>query len=209
MINLAPLNNHIYNQPFKMEGLENLRYLLNPGDYFVKTDLLGCLSIHSSPRGLTTIPGIYFSPSHICFQTDIGKGNLPVYRNVLSYSPCSKGSSNPLSTTSTPSDNLTERKFTFKILMLLNEIHASPPCPARSGLVDTQSFHLNFKRNYTSYSRHLHSDRHFRPGAGKLPETPKDFGNVDKEPTFLAHKQKGINCNFSQSKVFPKIPGKS
>ena len=39
MINLAPLNNHIYNQPFKMEGLENLRYLLDPGDYFVKIDL--------------------------------------------------------------------------------------------------------------------------------------------------------------------------
>ena len=131
----------------------------------------------------------------------------PVYRNVLSYSPCSKGSSNPLSTTSTPSDNLTERKFTFKIPMLLNEIHASPPCPARSGLVDTQSFHLNFKPNYTSSSRHLHSDRRFRPGVGRLSETPKDFGNVDKEPTFLAHKQKGINGNFSQSKVFPKIPG--
>ena len=110
-------------------------------------------------------------------------------------------------TTSTPSDNLTERKFTFKIPMLLNEIHASPPCPARSGLVDTQSFHLNFKPNYTSSSRHLRSDRHFRPGVGRLPETPKDFGNVDKEPTFLAHKQKGINGNFSQSKVFPKIPG--
>ena len=141
-------------------------------------------------------------------ESGIGKGNLPVYRNVLSYSPCSKGSSNPLSTTSTPSDNLTERKFTFKILMLLNEIHASPPCPARSGLVDTQSFHLNFKPNYTSSSRHLHSDRRFQPEVGKLPETPKDFGNVDKEPTFLAHKQKGINGNFSQSKVFPKIPGK-
>ena len=39
VINLAPLNNHIYNQPFKMEGLENLRYLLNPGDYFMKIDL--------------------------------------------------------------------------------------------------------------------------------------------------------------------------
>ena len=39
MINLAPLNNHIYNQPFKMEGLENLRYLLNLGDYFMKIDL--------------------------------------------------------------------------------------------------------------------------------------------------------------------------
>ena len=39
MINLAPLNNHIYNQLFKMEGLENLRYSLNPGDYFVKIDL--------------------------------------------------------------------------------------------------------------------------------------------------------------------------
>ena len=39
MINLAPLNNYIYNQPLKMEGLENLRYLLNPGDYFVKIDL--------------------------------------------------------------------------------------------------------------------------------------------------------------------------
>ena len=91
--------------------------------------------------------------------------------------------------------------------MLLSEIHASPPCPARSGLMDTQSFHLNFKSNYTSSSRHLHSDRRFRPGVGRLPETPKDFGNVDKEPTFLAHKQKGIDGNFSQSKVFPKIPG--
>ena len=30
---------------------------------------------------------------------------------------------------------------------------------------------------------------------------------MDKEPTFLAHKQKGIDGNFSQSKVFPKIPG--
>ena len=40
MINLAPLNNHINNQPFKMEGLENLRYLLNPADYFMKIDLL-------------------------------------------------------------------------------------------------------------------------------------------------------------------------
>ena len=40
VINLAPLNNHIYNQLFKMEGLENLRYLLNPGDYFVKINLL-------------------------------------------------------------------------------------------------------------------------------------------------------------------------
>ena len=39
VINLAPLNNHIYNQPFKMEGLENLRYLLIPGEYFVKIDL--------------------------------------------------------------------------------------------------------------------------------------------------------------------------
>ena len=39
MINLAPLNNHIYNQPFKVESLENLRYLVNPGDYFVKIDL--------------------------------------------------------------------------------------------------------------------------------------------------------------------------
>ena len=91
--------------------------------------------------------------------------------------------------------------------MLLSEIHASPPCPARSGLVETQSFHLNFKSSYTSSSRHLHSDRHFQPGVGRLPETPKDFGNVDKEPTFLAHKQKGIDGNFSQSKVFLKIPG--
>ena len=39
MINLAPLDDHIYNQPFKMEGLENLIYLPNPGDYFVKIDL--------------------------------------------------------------------------------------------------------------------------------------------------------------------------
>ena len=282
----------------------------------------GCLSIHSSPRGLSAIPGIYFLPGHICFQNNAiqakrgtsliyksfqtssgrsegtvylsshmlrryhnnlkflfklhsrsrhcyglttesrfsikhgkvsphsnseshlprygdrlvnhdifssgregfcncsegntskeqesgnGKGNLPVYRNVLGYLPGSKGSSNPaLSTASTPSDNLTERKFTFKKPMLLSEIHTSPPCPARSGLVDTQSFHLNFKSNYTSSSRHFHSDRRFRPGAGRLPETPKDFGNVDKEPTFLAQKQKGIDGNFSQSKVSPKIPG--
>ena len=41
----------------------------------------------------------------------------------------------------------------------------------------------------------------------RLPKTPKDFENVDKEPTFLAHKQKGIDGNFSQSEVFPKIPG--
>ena len=39
VINLAPMNNHICNQPFKMEGSENLRYWLNPGDYFVKIDL--------------------------------------------------------------------------------------------------------------------------------------------------------------------------
>ena len=94
-------------------------------------------------------------------ESGIGEGNLQVYRNVLGYSPCSKGSSNPLSTASTPSDNLTERKFIFKKPMLLSEIDASPPCPARSRLVDTQSFHLNFKSNYTSSSRHLHSDRRF------------------------------------------------
>ena len=97
-------------------------------------------------------------------ESGISKGNLPVYRNVLGYSPCSKGSSNPLSAASTPSDNLTERKFTFKKPMLLSKIHASPPCPARSGLVDTQSFHFNFKSNYTSSSRHSYSDRRFRPG---------------------------------------------
>ena len=91
--------------------------------------------------------------------------------------------------------------------MLLSESRTSLPCPARSGLVDTQSFHLNFKSNYTSSSRHFHSDRHSRPGVGRLPETPEDFRNVDKEATFLAHKQKGIDGNFSQSKVFPKIPG--
>ena len=295
--------------------------LTKPRGLFREDRSFRWLSIHSSPRRLTTIPGIYFRPGHICFQNDairakrgtssiykgfqtsfgrsegtvyssshmarrypsnlkflfklhsrlrhcygptseprflikhgkvsphsnseshlprygdrfvnhdiffsgregfsncskcnnskkqesgISKGNLPVCRNVLGYSPCSKGSSNPLSTASTPSDNLTERKFTFKKPMLLSEIHASPPCPARSGLVDRQSFHLNFKSNYTSSSRHLHSDRRFRPGVGRLPETPKDFGNVDKEPTFLAHKQKGIDGNFSQSKVFPKIPG--
>ena len=140
-------------------------------------------------------------------ESGIGKGNLPVYRNVLGYSPCSKGSSNPLSTASTPSDNLTERKFTLKKPMLLSENHTSSPCPAGSGLVDTQSFDLKFKSNYTSSSRHFHSDRRFRPGVGRLPETPKDFGNVDKEPTFLTHKQKGIDGNFSQSKVFLKIPG--
>ena len=91
--------------------------------------------------------------------------------------------------------------------MLLSKIHASPPCPARSGLVDTPSFHFNFKCNHSSTSRHLYSDRRFRPGVGRLPETTKDFENVDQEPTFLAHKQKGIDGNFSQSKVFPKIPG--
>ena len=295
--------------------------LTKPRGLFREDRSFGCLSIHSSPRRLTTIPGIYFRPGHIRFQNDaiwakhgtgsiyksfqtsfgrsegtvyssshmarrypsnlkflfklnsrlrhcygptskprfsikhgkvsphsnseshlprygdrfvnhdifssgregfsncskgntskeqesgISKGNLPVHRIVLGCSPCSKGSSNPLSTASTPSDNLTERKFTFKKLMLLSEIHTSPPCPARSGVVDTQSFHLNFKSNYTSSSRHFHSDRHFRPGVGRLPETPKDFENVDKEPTFLAHKQKGIDGNFSQSKVFPKIPG--
>ena len=72
-------------------------------------------------------------------ESRIGKGNLPVYRNVLDYSPCSKGSSNPLLTASTPSDNLTERKFTFKKPMPLSESHTSLPCHARSGLVDTQS----------------------------------------------------------------------
>ena len=140
-------------------------------------------------------------------ESGISKGNLPVHRNVLGYSPCSKGSSNSLSAVSTPSDNLTERKFTFKKPVLLSKIHASPPCPARSGLVDTPSFHFNFKSNHSSTSRHLYSDRRFRPGVGRLPETTKDFGNVDQEPTFLAHKQKGIDGNFSQSKVFPKIPG--
>ena len=59
-------------------------------------------------------------------ESGIGKGNFPVYRNVLSYSPCSKGSSNPLSTASTPSNNLTERKFTFKKPMLLSEIMLLP-----------------------------------------------------------------------------------
>ena len=295
--------------------------LTKPRGLFREDRSFGCLSIHSSPRRLTTIPGIYFRPGHICFQNDairakcgtssiyknfqtrfgrsegtvyssshmarrypsnlkflfklhsrsrhcygptsepmfsikhgkvsphsnseshlprygdrfvnhdifssrregfsncskgnnskdqesgIGEGNLPVYRNVLSYSPCSKGSSSTLSSASAPSNNLTEKKFTFKKSMLLSEIHASPPYPARSGLADTQSFHLNFKSNYTSSSRHLHSDRRFRPGVGRLPETPKDFGNVDKKPTFLAHKQKGIDGNFSQSNVFPKIPG--
>ena len=61
-------------------------------------------------------------------ESGIGKGNLPVYRNVLSYSLCSKGSSNTLSSASAPSNNLTEKKFTFKKSMLLSEIHASPPC---------------------------------------------------------------------------------
>ena len=109
-------------------------------------------------------------------ESGIGKGNLPVYRNVLGYSPCSKVSSNPLLTASTPSDNLTERKFTFKKPVLLSESHTSPPCPASSGLVDAQSFHLNLKSNYTSSSRHFHSDRRFRPGVGRLPETPNFSG---------------------------------
>ena len=118
-----------------------------------------------------------------------------------------KGSSNPLSTASTRSDNLSERKFTLKKPVLLSENHTSFPCPARSGLVDTQSFHLNFESNYTSSSRHFHSDKRFRPGVGRLPETLIDFENMDKVPTFLAHKHKGIDGNFSQSTVFPKIPG--
>ena len=49
-------------------------------------------------------------------ESGIGKGNLPVYRNVLSYSPCSKGSSNTLSTASAPSDNLTEKKLLLRNL---------------------------------------------------------------------------------------------
>ena len=202
--------------------------LTKPRRLFREDRSFGCLSIHSSPRRLTTIPGIYFRPGHIRFQNDairakrgtssiyksfqtsfgrsegtiyssshmarrypsnlkflfelhsrsrhcygptseprfsikhgkvsphsnseshlprygdrfvnhdisssgseafsncskgntskeqesgIGKGNLPVYRNVLGYLPCSKGSSSPLSTASTSSDNLTERKFTFR-----------------------------------------------------------------------------------------------
>ena len=53
-------------------------------------------------------------------ESGIGEGTLPVDRNVLGYSPWSKGSSNPLLTASAPSDNLTERKFTFKKPMLLS-----------------------------------------------------------------------------------------
>ena len=169
------------------------------GDRFVNHDIFS-----SGREGFSNCSKGNTSKEH---ESGIGKGNLPVYRNVLGYSPCSKGSCNPLLTASTPSDNLTERKITFKKPMPLSESHTSLPCPARSGLVDTQSFHLNFKSNYTSSSRHFHSDRHFRPGVGRLPETPKDFRNVDKEATFLAHKQKGIDGDFSQSKVFPKIPG--
>ena len=350
VINLAPLNNHIYNQPFKMEGLENLRYLLNPGDYFVKIDLSDAylsIPVHedsqpylpfifdqvtyafkSMPFGLNVAParftslqtsfgrskGTVYSSSHMarqypsnlkflfklhsrsrhCYgptseprfsvkhgkvsphsnseshlprygdrfvnhdffssrregfrncskgnnktqESGISKGNLQVYRNVLGYSPCSKGSSNSLSAASTPSDNLTERKFTFKKPVLLSKIHASPPCPARSGLVDTSYFHFNFKSNHSSTSRLFYSDRRFRPGVGRLPKSnsssadrqkrnfklaawpvsgnPSDSikflkgcpkRNVGQEPTFPAHKQKGIDGNFSQSKVFPKIPG--
>ena len=302
MINLAPLNNHIYNQPIQDGRFRKSQILTKPRALFHEDRSFGCLSIHSSPQRLTTIPGIYFRPGHIRFQNDaiqakcgtsliyknfqtsfgrsegtvyssshmanrypsnlkflfkldsrsrhcygppsearfsikhgkvsphsnseshlprygdrfvnhdifssgredfsncskgntskeqesgISKGNSPVYRNVLGYSPCSKGSSNPLMTASTPNDILTERKFTFRKPVLLSESHTSPPCLARSGLVDTQSFHLNFKSNYTSSSRHFHSDRRFGPGVGRLPETPKDFGNVDKEQTFLAHK---------------------
>ena len=294
--------------------------LTKPRRLFREDRSFGCLSIHSSPRRLATIPGVYFRPGHICFQNDairakrgtstiyksfqtsfgrsegtvyssshmarrypsnlrflfklhsrsrhcygpaseprfsikhgkvsphsnseshlprygdrfvnhdifssrregfsncskgnnskeqesgIGKGNLPVYRNMLSYSPCSKGSSNTLSTASAPSDNLTEKKFTFKKSMLLSEIHASPPCPARSGLVDTQSFHLNFKSNYASSSRHLHSDRRFRPWVGYLKPL-RTSGMWTRSQFFWHIKQKGIDGNFSQSKVFPKIPG--
>ena len=202
--------------------------LTKPRGLFREDRSFGCLSIHSSPRRLTTIPGIYFQPGHICFQNDairakhgtsliyksfqtsfgrsegtvyssshmarrypsnlkflfklhsrsrhcygptseprfsikhgkvsphsnseshlprygdslvnrdifssrregfsncskgnnskeqesgIGEGNLPVYRNVLSYSPCSKGSSSTLSSASAPSDNLTEKKLLLR-----------------------------------------------------------------------------------------------
>ena len=121
---------------------------------------------------------------------------------MLGYSPCSKRSSNLLSAASTPSDNLTERKFTFKKPMLLSKIHASPPCPARSGLVDTQSFHFNFKSNYTSSSRHLYSDRRFRPGIGRLPETPKDFGNVGRSQLFWHINRKELMAIFLSLKFF-------
>ena len=42
-------------------------------------------------------------------------------------------------------------------------------------------------------------------GSGGYLKPLRTLG-VDKEPTFLAHKQKGIDGNFSRSKVFPKIP---
>ena len=198
--------------------------LTKPRGLFHEDRSFGCLSIHSSPSRLTTIPGIYFQPGHVCFQNNaiqakcgtssiyksfqtsfgrsegpvyssshmarrypsnlkflfkfhsrsrhcygptseprisikhgkvsphsnseshlprygdrfinhdifssrregfsncskgnnskeqesgIGKGNLPVDRNVLSYLPCSRGGSNPLLTASAPSDNLTDKK---------------------------------------------------------------------------------------------------
>ena len=68
-----------------MEGLENLRYLLNPGDYFMKIDLFGCLPIYFSPRRLTTLPGIYFQPGHVCFQNDAiraKRGASPIYKSL-------------------------------------------------------------------------------------------------------------------------------
>ena len=65
-----------------MEGLENLRYLLNPGDYFVKIDLSDAyLSI---PRRLTAIPGIFFLPGHIRFQNDAiraKRGTSSIYKS--------------------------------------------------------------------------------------------------------------------------------
>ena len=39
VINLKQLNGYIPNCPFKMEGLQNLKYMLQKGDYMCKLDL--------------------------------------------------------------------------------------------------------------------------------------------------------------------------
>ena len=44
--------------------------LTKPKGLFGEDRYFGCLSIHSSPRRLTAIPGIYFRPGQIRFQND-------------------------------------------------------------------------------------------------------------------------------------------
>ena len=166
------------------------------GDRFINHDI-----ISSGRKGFSNCSKGNTSEEQ---ESGIGKGNLPVYSSVLGYSPCSKGSSNPLSTASTPSDNLTERTSTFKKPMLLSESRTSPPCPARSGLVDTQSFHLNFKSNYTSSSRHFHSDRHSDLGWGSYLKPLRTSGMFTRSQLFWHINRKELIAIFLSLKFFLK-----